>query len=95
MADREMVIKGLECCLPEDYGYTGNNPCIDCPYYHGASCGSQQLLRDALELLKAQEAVDPQLSISGMWYECPVCHRHLTKDRDNYCARCGRSVKWE
>lgn len=48
-----------------------------------------------LTLLKKQEAVEPQLSISGMWYECPVCHRHLLKDRDNYCARCGKAVKWE
>lgn len=46
-------------------------------------------------LLKEQEAVEPQLSMSGMWYECPICHRHITKDRDNYCARCGRSLKWE
>lgn len=85
----------------------------------------QQLVLDALALLKAQkntvctkercpvnassisdncniktcpwrtEAVKPQPSMSGLWYECPVCKRHLTKDEDNYCARCGRRVKWE
>lgn len=58
MPDREMVIKGLECCLPEDYEYAGNNPCIDCPYYHGSSCGSQQLLRNALELLREQKTMN-------------------------------------
>ena len=54
-----------------------------------------QAINGAIDLLKEQEAVKPQLSISGMWYECPICHRHMTKDRDNYCARCGREVKWE
>ena len=41
------------------------------------------------------EALIPRPSMSGLWYECPVCGRHLTKELDNYCARCGRRVKWE
>lgn len=41
------------------------------------------------------EALIPRPSMSGLWYECPACGRHLTKDLDNYCARCGRRVKWE
>ena len=40
------------------------------------------------------EAVVPRLSMSGLWYECPVCSRHLIKYEDNYCARCGKRVKW-
>lgn len=40
------------------------------------------------------EALIPRPSMSGLWYECPACGRHLTKDLDNYCARCGRRVKW-
>ena len=40
------------------------------------------------------EAVVPRLSMSGLWYECPVCSRHLIKYEDNYCARCGKWVKW-
>jgi len=40
------------------------------------------------------EALKPRKSMSGLWYECPACNRHLTKDIDNYCARCGRKVKW-
>ena len=60
----------------------------------------EQDLEDAgfevdVSILKELDAVKPQLSISGMWYECPVCHRHLLKNGDNYCARCGRRVKWE
>jgi hypothetical protein len=50
---------------------------------------------NALKTLKEQEAVKPKLSMSGLWYECPVCNRHLTKNSDNYCARCGRPVLWE
>ena len=40
------------------------------------------------------EAVEPKPSLSGLWYECPICGRHLTKYEDNYCARCGERVKW-
>ena len=50
---------------------------------------------NALALLKEQEAVTPKVSMSGLWYECPACRRHLTKDIDHYCARCGKAVKWE
>lgn len=46
-------------------------------------------------LLKEQEAVTPKVSMSGLWYECPACGRHLTKDIDHYCPRCGKAVKWE
>ena len=41
------------------------------------------------------EALTPKVSISGLWYECPVCGRYLTEDVDHYCGRCGRKVKWE
>lgn len=85
MTDGEKVIKRLEECLSASCrGFR------TCPY----SDDEWDAVESALALLKKQEAVKPQLSISGMWYECPICHRHLTKDRDNYCARCGRSVKW-
>ena len=40
------------------------------------------------------EALTPKVSMSGLWYECPTCGRHLTKDIDHYCARCGRRIKW-
>ena len=41
------------------------------------------------------EALIPRPSMIGLWYECPACGRHLTKDLDNYCARCGKRVKWK
>ena len=54
MADREMVIKGLECCTKWD-------SCSDCPYqtpneYDVSEC-TEQMHKDTLALLKEQEAV--------------------------------------
>lgn len=52
MADREKVIKGLECCSQLDDG----NICpVECPYAQDVCYGTVQLMADALELLKAQE----------------------------------------
>ena len=59
MADEEKVIKGLECCA-------GHGRCIDCTYfktaYDPAVCMHEYLLRDALELLKAQEPITGETS---------------------------------
>lgn len=55
MADREKVIKALECC--EDIHRSGRwaSGCISCPYAenHIERC-DLQLLKDAAELLKEQ-----------------------------------------
>ena len=76
--------------------------CLDCEGIpsvceedHQSVTIPKALALDVLNELKEQEAVKPQLSMSGMWYECPICRRHLTKNMDNYCARCGRPVKWK
>lgn len=97
MTEKEKVIRGLECIAQQPQ----NGTCGECAYFRPFRddpdcgwCDKVAIANDALALLKRQEAVKPQLSISGMWYECPICHRHLTKDRDNYCARCGKPVKW-
>ena len=97
--DMENVIKGLEICA-EHGSWHGldcehNEAYKDCPY-RGCETGCiVTIAKDALDLIKEQETVEPQLSMSGLWYECPICHRHLLKDRDNYCARCGRRLKWK
>lgn len=54
MADRKKVINALGRC--ESYGY-----CEDkrCPYYEDTSC-LESMRKDALELLKEQEAVTPE-----------------------------------
>lgn len=58
MADKEKVIKGLECCLKEEHPY--ENPCNDCPYNYvdsesdGGFC-TERTQADALELIKEQD----------------------------------------
>ena len=103
MADREKVIKGLECC-------TGNcGYMTDCPYSydcHGADPNgvSRQLLTDALALLKEQEAVKPiveqydlPLTLTSVRkkkkYYCGICKEEITGN-NVYCHKCGRKVQW-
>ena len=57
MSDREKVIKGLETCIK----YIDRDCPIDCPYYETCTKYEgrvvfQPVLRDALALLKEQEA---------------------------------------
>lgn len=54
MSNREKVIKGLECCTSED-------GCRHCPYREidGHVC-SVVVIRDAIALLREQEAVKPR-----------------------------------
>ena len=57
MADREKVMKGLECCsqgAKEPYTPTIRY-CAECPYPESEIPCTRALARDALELLKAQE----------------------------------------
>ena len=95
MADREKVINGLEAHI--------NNSCDDCPYYLGDKkrpiC--RYMLRDALELLKEQEAVEP--TVGGItehdghgswWYQCGKCKMPIDYG-DKFCKRCGKAVKWD
>lgn len=56
MADREKVIQGLEVCLLDE-------GCSPCPYFRRGNdyfCGVTDIMRDALSLLKEQEAVVKQ-----------------------------------
>ena len=70
--DREKVIKGLECCKWSDAGrYDGYEPvyenCENCPYNNEEELKSEcceKLIRDALELLKEQEAEIRQLRLA-------------------------------
>ena len=52
--DREKVIKGLEVCTSIEDGESCPK---ECPYYQDVCYGYDQLMRDALALLKEQEAV--------------------------------------
>ena len=74
MVKREKVIKGLECCLGI------RNICLDnpeCPYNdcEDRACGDgcmSFMMRDALALLKAREAVEPVPAMDDGW-ECGAC----------------------
>lgn len=61
-------------------------------------------MRDALELLKEQKAVEPeQVDVYGEdeWWGmacvCPDCKTEWMCDKDatHFCPNCGRPVKWE
>ena len=89
MPDREKVLKALKCCAN---GCSG-----DCPYFMVGDCG-QLLPKEALELLKEQEAVPVD---NG---KCPSCNWDFENgelDFSNineslfYCPRCGKAVKFD
>ena len=77
--------------------------CDKCDYQtqmiNRMGCDFRRLCKDALELLKEQEAVAPirkKLKFSETW-ECGNCHEELFEGdviRDNYCWNCGRKVNW-
>ena len=54
MAERTKVMRGLECCLPDMKTPIDN--CGQCPYYADGQTCLSALRRDALALLKEQEA---------------------------------------
>lgn len=100
---REEVIRGLECCTAED----GGEACRVCPCVPKelpCLCKQNEMLRDALALLKEQEPVVPVLQ-SGGDYVCGSCGMYtvgymhpLTGESVStwkYCGHCGKKVRWE
>jgi hypothetical protein len=97
MTDREKVEKGLNVC-------TSAEQCNGCPYLGERNC-SLAMVRDALALLKEQEAVKPvRDTIARRFWVCGNCGEYVgfedddpfdSKEFDNYCRRCGKPVLWE
>ena len=101
MPDIENVIKGLECCsaVPE-------HDCENCPYDQETGdyiCGSREMKREAIELLKEQEAKtgewitiwqedDPDTSLEA---RCSVCGRVSKRPLGHYCKWCGSTMDKE
>ena len=59
-------------------------------------CVEVKLLRDALSLLKEQEAVEPKRGFAWTqkaWF-CGACGFRLNK-AGRFCSKCGRAVKWD
>lgn len=59
------------------------------------------IIENAIELLKEQEAVEP--TVSGIedhdghgswWYQCGKCKMPIDYG-DKFCRRCGQAVKWD
>ena len=98
MPDREKIIKGLECHSTSVW----KMQCNDCPYTGDEMC-AENLVNDALSLLKEQEAVEPikmqrmdgNFSFFVPYYLCGNCRYELVGKDVMFCHHCGRSVKWE
>lgn len=93
MADRETVIKGLEMCRVGHCDYR-------CPYASINVGCKNQLLDDAITLLKEQEAVEPVTESSvydpDIWFfVCGSCKKCVIDREDKFCRWCGQAVKWD
>lgn len=96
----EKAVKGLECCItmPDIYPH-----CEECPYAdeEGMCVDMDELHRDALALLKAQEPVEYVVHCknadfsNGTEFACGECGGSLLHKKVNYCPWCGKKVKWE
>ena len=100
MADREKVIDGIRKCL-------SHKPCSEngCPYEDECAVEhlNDPLLRDALSLLKEQEAIEPDVDSEGTCI-CGNCGENVgyyppgskvPEKLCKYCPECGQAVKWE
>lgn len=87
MAEYKKVIKGLE----ESYKFSNVDECN--------TLVPQQLILDALALLKAREPVKPIMHYvpdgkrSSAAWQCGNCLIDIGYGV-NYCYNCGRAVKW-
>lgn len=99
MADLGKVIYSIERCICHV-----PDACRDCYYDAGHPYNEcvELLLRDALELLKAQEPkniLDVADSVEGIEVgKCPRCDRTIVSKQSDptwYCKYCGQAVKWE
>ena len=95
MAEREKVIYSIERCICHVL-----DACRDCAYDAGHPYNEcvEMLLRDVLELLKAQEPVHVKYikAAYGKWLlsVCGNCGEQIREDW-KCCPVCGKAVKWD
>ena len=87
MTDREKVIKGLDMCSIQEGQTIG---CLlDCPYKNEDGC-RKKVMRDALELLKAQKYVTcgecKHFDTKALYYG--KCRNSLS---NHYCYECQKT----
>lgn len=106
--DKEKILHGLSSC-GNDYGIPNICEVTECPYRENKAWCIHALAYDAgtliSELLKAQEEVDPVKPDDDMMIYCGNCGgtvgcewlgpSGLNITHQNYCASCGRKVKWK
>ena len=86
---REKVIEHLDWAI--------NEPDVFDALYTYDLEGVIDTMRDALELLQAQEPVEAKIGGSAdncWWYTCGGCGEAIDHN-DRYCRHCGRAVKWD
>ena len=109
MNNREKVIKALACCVfPASKGFPYQSHIVDgrcevdeCPYR--GDC--DQMLLDAMELLKKQEPIllenqhkpfGYNTNANAPWISrCPKCKKKIEGRQTHYCKYCGQAVKWD
>ena len=88
--DRENVITEIEDALSGNLAKAGH------VYRMSLNGLKDKALKDALALLKEQEAIEPKKTDSPeeSEYCCGICGYPLWLD-ELYCAHCGRPILWE
>ena len=89
MPDREKVIDGLEKHITTIEA-SGDG--------HKWRFVQVEIIEAALELLKAQEPVEPirqwDDDETTWWYSCGSCVQAVDY-KDKYCRLCGKGLKWD
>ena len=85
MPDRKKVIKGLEICIDR---VPGKYDCIECPYEIDGNYCEVNLAKDALELLKKQEAQKFLVDENGKITPIPIVFPNCPLKEQETVVRC-------
>lgn len=90
MIDRNITISNLDTNIR----WIEDNPSHQFPGWGNVTMA----MLDAMELLKEQEAVEPEVEVLNeidRLYRCPKCHKCFFYEKQKYCDQCGQEVKWK